>query len=76
MPIYGFECKQCHTQFEVRATFQEKTNGLSVKCPNCQSMDVIQQLSTGMFLRSEGRMNSSLPPSYCGPNSGSGCCGG
>lgn len=75
MPVYGFQCNQCRTEFEVRATFQEKMNGITVICPNCKSSDVLQLLSTGMFLRTSGSNNLSISNNCCGPNISTGCCG-
>ncbi|MHB8086987.1 MAG: FmdB family zinc ribbon protein [Anaerolineaceae bacterium] len=76
MPLYDYQCDQCQTQFEVRASFQEKGLGLKPVCPKCQSSVTHQLLSTSFLLRGGSSNGGSVPPSYCGPNSGSGCCGG
>lgn len=76
MPIYDYQCDHCQMQFEVHASFQEKELGLNPMCPKCQSSDTHQRLSVGFFVRGGSSGSGSLPSSFCGPNSGSGCCGG
>jgi len=71
MPIYDFQCKQCNEVFEVRATIHQKEAGLTPECPNCDSLDVRQLITAGLFLH--GGANTAL--SACGPNAGPGCCG-
>jgi putative FmdB family regulatory protein len=75
MPVYDYQCQQCQTVFEVRATFKEKEAGLKAECPHCHSGKTHQLLTSSLFLRkSEDGASLELP--LCGPNSGSGCCGG
>lgn len=74
MPIYEYQCRNCQTIFEVRATFKEKELGLNPECPQCHSQDTRQRLSSGLFLRVGGE-TSPLGLSVCGPNTRSGCCG-
>ena len=76
MPIYDYRCDHCQTTFEVRASFREKELGLKAVCPNCQSTETNQVLSVGLFVRSGSSHSDSQPSSCCGPNSGTGCCGG
>jgi putative FmdB family regulatory protein len=71
MPIYDFQCKQCNEVFEVRATIHQKEAGLTPECPNCNSLDVRQLITAGLFLHGGGNMALSA----CGPNAGPGCCG-
>jgi len=33
MPIYEYECQECHSQFEVRHGFEEEPE---VSCPRCR----------------------------------------
>lgn len=40
MPIFGFECKSCHSEFETLVRASEK-----VACPSCGSTMLEQQLS-------------------------------
>lgn len=72
MPLYNYQCLQCQKIFEVRASFKEKDAGLEPECPDCQSMDTRQVLTTGMLLQLHGER---VRGPICGPNSGSGCCG-
>lgn len=73
MPIYDFQCQDCQTVFEVRATFKEKEQGLEPKCPQCQSKRTRQVLTTGLLLRVVGD-NDPQGGCACGTG-GSGCCG-
>lgn len=74
MPLYDYQCQQCETVFEVRATFKEKEAGLKPECPHCQSKKTRQLLTSGLFLRkSDDGASFDLPA--CGPNAGPGCCG-
>jgi putative FmdB family regulatory protein len=73
MPLYDYECGQCHTIFEVRASFEEKEAGLEPECPECQCKDVKQVISGGLVILGKDGISFSGPA--CGPNGGSGCCG-
>lgn len=42
MPFYDFECQECNTAIEVKATMAEKEAGLQVECPQCHSMKTRQ----------------------------------
>jgi putative FmdB family regulatory protein len=72
MPVYDFQCNRCQTVFELRASIKEKEAGLEPECPNCESQDVRQLLTAGLFLHASD-VATSL--SSCGPNAGPGCCG-
>jgi len=75
MPTYDFQCNHCQKTFEVRASFQEKEQGLKPMCPTCKSMETHQILTAGMFFRKGKYHETTLASSNCGPNAGSGCCG-
>jgi putative FmdB family regulatory protein len=75
MPLYGYQCNRCNHEFEVRASFREKEMGIRPVCPICQSDDTHQVLSVGLFVRGGSVETSSIQSPYCGPNSGTGCCG-
>jgi putative FmdB family regulatory protein len=73
MPIYCFECTQCHAIFEVQATFKEKEAGLEPECPHCKGRQARQIISGGLIIRNlEGVSISGLA---CNPKDGPGCCG-
>lgn len=76
MPVYDYQCDQCQTRFEIQASFHEKEIGLKPECPKCRSSKTHQLLSTGIFVNSGSDDRGSIPPSFCGPSSGLGCCGG
>ncbi len=73
MPRYDYQCQQCQTIFEVRASIKEKEAGLHPTCPECQSAETRQIITAGLVLH--GSDGASLPVSCCGPNAKSGCCG-
>lgn len=72
MPLYEYQCQDCLTVFEVRATFKAKEAGLEPECPHCRSRKTKQLLSAGLLIR-EGE---AITVPTCGPNCGPGCCGG
>lgn len=69
MPLYDYECQECHAVFEVRATFKEKEQGLKPKCAKCQSKKTRQVLLTSGLFMVHGNDECS---GACGPNCG--CC--
>lgn len=75
MPLYDYQCQQCQTVFEVRATFKEKEAGLEPECPQCHSKETRQLLTVGRFLRQTGSGATLATLPTCGPNAGKGCCG-
>lgn len=72
MPLYEFQCTQCGSVFEIRASFKEKEAGLEPECPQCHSKEVKQVLTTGLFIRGNDGTRLSMPG--CGPAQGPGCC--
>lgn len=75
MPIYAFQCGDCQTVFDVRASFKDKELGLKPACPKCKGLKTHQVITAGMFVHTGGRVGESVIRSSCGPNTGSGCCG-
>lgn len=75
MPFYDYPCQDYQAVFEVRATFKEKEEGIKPQCPQCQSKQTRQLLTTGLFLRKTDEGTDLILPA-CGPNAGPGCCGG
>lgn len=74
MPIYNFQCDDCQTVFDLRATFQEKERGLSPVCPQCQGQHAHQLISAGWFLGGRSATSVASGPAWgCSP--GGGCCG-
>lgn len=71
MPLYDYQCDQCQTVFEIRATIKEKEAGLEPECPICHEKKARQIITAGLILH--GGSGFSMPG--CGPNSGPGCCG-
>ena len=49
MPFYDYECKDCKTSIEVKASISEKTAGLTVACPNCGSENTEQAFRSLAF---------------------------
>jgi putative FmdB family regulatory protein len=73
MPRYDYQCDQCKSIFEVRATFKEKEAGLAPVCPVCKNATVHQIITAGLVLRTG--IGSEESSSCCGPDAKPGCCG-
>lgn len=43
MPLYEYECRRCHNEFE-RLT--RVTSDVAVSCPHCSSTDTARKIST------------------------------
>ncbi|MCI5120887.1 MAG: zinc ribbon domain-containing protein [Candidatus Electrothrix sp. AUS4] len=68
MPIYEYVCKKCEKNFEVLHTSSNETD--TIKCPECQSIEVIKTISSSNFRMSSG--GQSIPgglPTGCPANS-------
>jgi putative FmdB family regulatory protein len=65
MPIYEYVCMECESHFE-----ELVRNGEAVSCPDCEASNVRKQLSVFAAVGTAER------PSFGGPSSSSGCCGG
>ncbi len=74
MPIYSYQCDQCHEQFEVRASFEEKERGIKPKCPNCRNEEVHQILGIGFSISGKSKHSGPMNNSCCGSNSMTGSC--
>ena len=72
MPLYEYQCQECHAAFEVRATFAEKQAGLRPVCPECGSPKARQVITSGLLIRVGSGERG--PACGCGPNGGPGCC--
>ncbi len=65
MPIYEYQCKQCHTRFDaLRAMSQADA---PIACQKCESMDTNRQISAA-YAHSGGRV-------VAGGGNSSGCGG-
>ncbi len=73
MPIYSFECQECLTEFEVRATIHEKEEGLHPRCPKCQS-DQVQYLIGAALVLHSGSQDRPVGSCGCGSSSFGSCC--
>ena len=69
MPLFEFECGNCHKSFETLVFTSEDKD--TVTCPSCHSRKVEIQLST--FGIGKGDVAVSTKPSNSG---GGSCCGG
>jgi len=67
MPVYEFECNECGTTFDVRATLAEKVRGLDGCCPACGGRKTRQVFGNVMVLTKSGGRGAGCDPS-------SGCC--
>ena len=62
MPLYEYECQQCHHHFELLV--REQT---VLACPSCQSTELEKQLSVfAVGADSPGFSASSAPAGPCG----------
>ncbi len=71
MPLYEFNCETCGEVFEVRATIQEKSDGLKPECPTCHGRKTRQRLTAGIVLHGNG---GPLAGPTCSADAGPGCC--
>lgn len=77
MPLYSYECNDCQAVFDVRASFQEKEEGLQPECPQCHGQQAHQLITVGWFLSGRGTSGAASVTSApaCGCGAGGGCCG-
>ena len=76
MPIYAFQCEQCHHTFDVRASIRERQEGLDPECPHCHAQESQQVITTGFMLHGVDRASRQpSSASACGCGGGPGCCG-
>lgn len=76
MPIYAFQCEQCHQTFDVRASIREREQGLDPECPHCHAQESQQVITSGLMLHGiSGASRQPSPAPACGCGAGPGCCG-
>jgi putative FmdB family regulatory protein len=72
MPIFEYECKSCHTSFELLMRSDTR-----VACPSCESEKVVKKLS--LFAAHVGKPADAMPACHTGGcdlgKCGSGLCG-
>ena len=70
MPLYEFECRSCHHQFETLVR-----GGEQPVCPACRSAEIERTLSTfAVSTGSSGRDAAPMPCGRCGDPRGPGAC--
>ncbi|MBT3239363.1 MAG: zinc ribbon domain-containing protein [Chloroflexi bacterium] len=65
MPLFGFECEECQTNFE--ELLFSSSDQEEVHCPQCASIKVNKKLSTVAALSSSGS-SQSVASSVCAPS--------
>jgi putative FmdB family regulatory protein len=73
MPLFDFECEDCHTEVELLVRGDEKP-----ECPECHSPNMRKQLGApAAHVASGGGLPMSMPGGGCGkPQCGQGRCMG
>ena len=61
MPLFEYECRTCHHQFELLV--REST---TLECPSCRATDLEKQLSVFAVSAPAGRQASGPSPGPCG----------
>ncbi|MGE3275347.1 MAG: zinc ribbon domain-containing protein [Vicinamibacterales bacterium] len=62
MPLYEYECQDCHQHFEFLVRGADSTPA----CPSCQGTTLEKQLSVFAVNAPSARSAGSLPPAPCG----------
>ena len=65
MPVYEYKCQDCGAKTDVKASIEEKSKGLNVRCEACESSNT-RQVFAGIDILSQTRDSSDR----------GGCCGG
>ena len=66
MPTYDYKCEDCGQAFDVRASIAAYSEGLSPRCPKCDSEKTTRGFSAVNVLMGS---SSSAPPSKgCAPS--------
>jgi putative FmdB family regulatory protein len=61
MPIFEYECRQCHHRFEAIVQGRKRP-----ACPSCGERNLEKQLSAFAVGTSNGRKGASASPGACG----------
>ncbi|MDW7659476.1 MAG: FmdB family zinc ribbon protein [Bacillota bacterium] len=73
MPYYELRCENCRTEFNVKASIQERTEK-NIRCPACASQDLETVYRKVNILRFKDKDCDVCPAP--GAMSSGGCCGG
>lgn len=71
---YEYRCKECDTVFDVKATIEEKEEGLHPECPSCGSTETGQMFGAVGILGASHKDPGPMMGPGCGPGMGAGCC--
>lgn len=74
MPYYDLRCESCKEEFNIKATVQERAEGL-LSCPACGSRSLATVYKKVNVLRFRGK-DCDVCPGAERPARGGGCCGG
>jgi putative FmdB family regulatory protein len=72
MPIYEYQCKKCHSEFEVLVR-----NGQVVTCPDCDSAELVKKFSAFAMVNSGPQLvpcQAGETCASCEPGEGGGSC--
>jgi len=66
--LYSYKCDNCGAEFDISATLEEKENNNPEKfrCPECESVEIKQQLTGGNFISSGGDIRGGCSGGCCG----------
>ena len=70
MPYYDYQCQDCKTDIEVKASISEKDQGLEVSCPECSSKNTAQVYKSPAFIGSSASSGSAPSGGSCGEGCG------
>ncbi|HBP37531.1 MAG TPA: FmdB family transcriptional regulator [Clostridiales bacterium] len=74
MPYYDLRCEKCQSEFNVKASIQERSEG-KISCPTCGSQELATVYRKVNVLRYKGKDCDVCPVSVNDQSHG-GCCNG
>ena len=74
MPTYEYQCEDCGDTFEIKATFQQKAEGVQPACPRCHSTWVCQSFRPLQVISNRSGTDGG-PSGGCCPGGQAGSCG-
>ena len=66
MPLYGFECEDCQSDFEELVMSSSQID--QVTCPDCSGNKVHKKLSMVAAMSSKGSSSTSIASTACAPS--------